>query len=97
MIVYALAASSTVDSNRIPKIVYDNGWAMNGSNKKWNSFYGITLPLGPDYGGPLFFAHYSFLGINPNSLSDTYANYWTQNTESFADKLYLLCYKSASV
>jgi hypothetical protein len=31
-------------------------------------------------GGPLFFAHYSFLGINPTNLSDTYANYWTQNT-----------------
>jgi hypothetical protein len=38
-----------------------------------------VLPLGPAYGGPLFFAHYSFLGINPNSLSDTYANYFTQN------------------
>lgn len=80
MIVYALAASSPVDSNRIPKIVYDNGWALNGGMKNGKSFYGITLPLGPDFGGPLFFAHYSFLGINPNSLSDAYANYWTQDT-----------------
>ena len=80
MIVYALAASSTVDSNRIPKIVYDNGWALNGNMKNGRSFYGITLPLGPDYGGPLFFAHYSFLGINPNNLTDAYANYWTQDT-----------------
>ncbi len=80
MIVYALAASSTVDSNRIPKIVYDNGWALNGNMKNGRSFYGITLPLGPDYGGPLFFAHYSFLGINPNNLTDEYANYWTQDT-----------------
>ena len=31
------------------------------------------------YGGPLFFAHYSFLGINPNNLTDTYADYWMQN------------------
>jgi hypothetical protein len=38
------------------------------------------LPLGPAFGGPLFFAHYSFLGINPNGLSDAYANYQTQNT-----------------
>jgi hypothetical protein len=30
-------------------------------------------------GGPLFFAHYSFLGINPNSLTDAYADYWKQN------------------
>jgi hypothetical protein len=80
MIVYALAASSTVDSNRIPKIVYDNGWALNGNMKNGGSFYGITLPLGPNYGGPLFFAHYSFLGINPTNLTDAYANYWTQDT-----------------
>jgi hypothetical protein len=79
MIVYALAASSTVDSNRIPKIVYDNGWAMNGSIKNGSSYYGFTLPLGPPYGGPLFFAHYSFLGVNPNNLTDTYADYWMQN------------------
>jgi hypothetical protein len=79
MIVYALAASSQIDSNRIPKIVYDNGWAGNGSIKNGSSYYGITLPLGPAYGGPLFFAHYSFLGLNPTNLTDAYANYWTQN------------------
>jgi hypothetical protein len=79
MIVYALAASSPIDSNRIPKIVYDNGWALNGEIRNGASYYGITLPLGPSYGGPLFFAHYSFLGINPNNLADAYANYWTQN------------------
>jgi len=38
------------------------------------------LPLGPNEGGPLFFAHYSFLGINPTNLTDAYANYLTQNT-----------------
>jgi hypothetical protein len=79
MIVYALAASSPVDSNRIPKIVYDHGWAIDGGIKNGASFFGITLPLGPAYGGPLFFAHYSFLGINPNNLTDTYADYWMQN------------------
>ncbi len=79
MIVYALAASSPIDSNRIPKIVYDHGWAMDGGIKNGGSFYGITLPLGPNLGGPLFFAHYSFLGINPTNLTDAYANYWTQN------------------
>ena len=79
MIVYALAASSTIDSNRIPKMVYDNGWAMNGGIKNGSSYYGYTLPLGPAFGGPLFFAHYSFLGINPNNLTDAYADYWMQN------------------
>ena len=37
------------------------------------------LPLGPDGGGPLFFAHYSFLGIDPRGLRDRYADYWEQN------------------
>ena len=78
LIVYALAASSNTDS--IPRIVYDNGWAVNGGIKNGKIFYGIQLPLGPDLGGPLFFSHYSFLGINPHDLTDAYANYFTQNT-----------------
>ena len=80
MIVYVLAASDTVTVNRIPKIVYDNGWARNGAIKNNGVFFGYQLPLGPDQGGPLFFAHYSFLGINPNGLNDAYANYTTQVT-----------------
>jgi hypothetical protein len=42
-------------------------------------FYDVNLPLGPSYGGPLFFAHYSFLGLDPRNLEDQYANYWIQN------------------
>ncbi len=78
LIVYVLAASSNTDS--IPRIVYDNGWAQNGGIKNGNTYYGVQLPLGPDRGGPLFFSHYSFLGINPHDLTDAYANYLTQNT-----------------
>jgi len=77
LITYVLAASSTTHS--VPKIVYDNGWAGNGSMKNGNTYYGVKLPLGPADGGPLFFAHYSFLGINPNNLSDAYASYDVQN------------------
>ncbi len=76
LITYVLAASST--TYNIPKIVYDNGWASNGSMRNNNQYFGIQLPLGPAFGGPLFFEHYSFLGINPNGLSDQYANYQTQ-------------------
>lgn len=78
LIVYALAASSNADS--IHRIVYDNGWALNGGIKNGNTYYGVQLPLGPNLGGPLFFSHYSFLGINPHDLTDAYANYFTQNT-----------------
>lgn len=78
LIVYALGASSNTDS--IPNAVYDYGWALGGNIANGNSYYGFQLPLGPAKGGPLFFAHYSFLGINPTNLTDHYADYWTQNT-----------------
>jgi len=77
LITYVMAAASTTFP--IPKVVYDNGWAQNGAMANNNVYYGLSLPLGPSYGGPLFFAHYSFLGINPNQLNDAYANYFTQN------------------
>ena len=78
LITYVLAASST--THRIPASVYTNGWAGGSGFINGGSYYGYTLPLGPAQGGPLFFAHYSFMGINPNGLNDTWANYLTQNT-----------------
>lgn len=78
LITYVLAASSP--THAIPKSVYDNGWASNGGMKNGNTYYGHVLPLGPAQGGPLFFSHYSFLGINPKNLTDAYADYWQQNT-----------------
>lgn len=76
LITYVLAASSPTSS--IPKSVYDQGWARNGGIRNGNTYYGVQLPLGNANGGPLFLAHYSFLGINPNGLTDAYANYETQ-------------------
>lgn len=76
LISYVLAASSPTHS--IPKPVYDSGFARNGAMINNNSYYGYQLPLGPPSGGPLFFEHYSFLGINPNGLTDAYANYVVQ-------------------
>jgi hypothetical protein len=76
LITYVLAASSTTHS--ITKEVYDIGWARNGAIKNGNTYYGVMLPLGEANGGPMFFSHYSFLGINPNALTDVYANYQTQ-------------------
>lgn len=78
LITYVLAASSP--THAIPKTVYDEGWARNGAMKTNRTYYNHTLPLGPEYGGPLFFAHYSFLGLDPNGLRDPYADYWAQNT-----------------
>ena len=77
LITHVLAASSP--THPVETEVYHQGWARNGSIKNGKSFYGIKLPLGEDFGGPLFFSHYSFLGIDPRDLTDDYADYWTQN------------------
>lgn len=77
LITYFLAAASP--AHPVAASVYHEGWAGNGNIANNKNFYNITLPLGYDYGGPLFFAHYSFLGLDPRNLNDLYANYWTQN------------------
>src|SRR5690606_13792505 len=77
LIVYVLAASSPTHS--IDAATYHQGWARSGGMANGREFYNINLPLGPDYGGPLFFSHYSFLGLDPRNLVDEYANYWTKN------------------
>ncbi|WP_108808280.1 glucoamylase family protein [Aquimarina spinulae] len=77
LIVYVLGASSPTHS--IDKETYDNGWASNGGMKNGKSFFGTVLPLGPDFGGPLFFSQYSFIGLDPRGLGDQYANYFDQN------------------
>ena len=77
LITYVLAAASP--THPIDAAVYHEGWARSGAMVNGRTFYGIELPVGYDFGGPLFFAHYSFLGLDPRSLSDQYADYWTQN------------------
>jgi hypothetical protein len=77
LITYVLAASSP--THPIKPDVYHRGWAAGAGFKNGKEFYGIKLPLGPDYGGPLCFAHYSFLGLDPRGLKDRYADYWEQN------------------
>ena len=77
LILYVLAASGT--RYPVSSAVYHRGWAQSNFFKNGKEFYGIKLTLGFDYGGPLFFSHYSFLGLNPTDLSDQYANYWEQN------------------
>lgn len=44
-----------------------------------NYYHGIKLPVGVSNGGPLFFVHYSYLGLNPHKLSDRYTNYFDNN------------------
>lgn len=77
LITYVMAASS--QNYSIKPDVYHRGWANSNHSRNGREYYGIKLPLGFDYGGPLFFAHYSFMGIDPRGLKDRYADYWEQN------------------
>ena len=77
LVTYVLAAGSP--THPITKEVYEEGWAREGAMKNGASYYGINLPLGEPFGGPLFLSHYSFMGINPRGLKDAYADYELQN------------------
>jgi hypothetical protein len=77
LIMYILAASA--EQYAVPASVYHRGWAQSNFFKNGKQFYSYTLPLGFDYGGPLFFSQYSFLGLDPRGLKDEYADYWEQN------------------
>ncbi len=81
LIAYILAAASP--DFGIEKEVYTNGWASNGGIKSSNSQYGFPLLVkhvgAEQFGGPLFWAHYSYLGLNPKTLSDEYVDYWDVN------------------
>ena len=59
--------------------VYEQGFCAGPDYRNGKTYYGVTLPLGPDLSGPLFFAHYSFCGLDPHDLKDRHANYWQQN------------------
>jgi hypothetical protein len=77
LITYLLAAASP--EHAIQPRAYHEGFAQGRHHPNGKSWHGIELPLGPDWGGPLFFAHYSFLGLDPRGLADRYADYWAQN------------------
>ena len=82
LIMYILAAGSPTHS--IQKSVYDKGWARNGAIAKDTTYYGLETELDhyehdASPVGPLFWAHYSYLGLNPKGLKDQYGDYWKLN------------------
>ncbi len=82
LIMYVLAASSP--THGISAEVYHQGWAQGGKLKYTHQALGFPLSLryqgNPPNGAPLFWSHYSYLGLNPKGLKDTYADYWQENT-----------------
>ena len=80
LIAYVLAASSP--THGVPSSVYHKGWAENGKIKSPSEHFGYSFQLhhqGARNGGPLFWAHYSYLGLDPHGLKDQYADYWEEN------------------
>ncbi len=77
LITYILATASPDHS--ISKAVYERGWARNGGIKSASSQYGIPTVVahnGQDGSvGPMFWSHYSFLGLDPRGLRDEYVDY----------------------
>ncbi len=77
LITYILAASSP--SYPVGREVYENTYKKSSYYYNGKEYYGITLPLGMELGGPLFFCHYSFLGLDPRGLTDGKTNYFERN------------------
>jgi hypothetical protein len=83
LITYVLAAASP--THGVPAEVYHEGWARSGGmrNDSTHEQYGYHLALrhnfAAQFGGPLFWSHYSYLGLDPRGLRDRYADYWEEN------------------
>ncbi len=63
LVTYVLAAASPTHS--VSADCYHQGWGRGGA---------INI-AGEAATAPLFWAHYSWIGLNPNQLSDSYGNY----------------------
>ena len=82
LIMYVLAAASP--TYPIDPAVYHEGWAMNGKISTDRKYLGYETVLdhyetNDSPVGPLFWAHYSYLGLDPRGLTDQYGDYWKLN------------------
>jgi len=75
-IVYILAIASP--THAIPASLYQSGWTA-GNYRNNSIHFGYPIFTGPFGGGPLFFAHYSYLGFDPRNIKDKFCNYFTRN------------------
>jgi hypothetical protein len=91
LITYVMAASSP--THPIQSAAYHEGWARSGAITNPASVYDIPLIFkynGTTSVGPMFWAHYSYLGLDPRGLTDQYANYWDL-TKNHAKIMYTYC------
>jgi hypothetical protein len=91
LITYIMGAASP--THPIPSAAYHEGWARSGGIVNNASSYNIPLIFkynGSASVGPMFWSHYSYLGLDPRGLTDQYANYWTL-TQNHARIMYAYC------
>ncbi|RYD89719.1 MAG: beta-glucosidase, partial [Sphingobacteriales bacterium] len=83
LITYIMAASSP--THPVGAAAYNQAWARNGAIVHSGVRYNIPVIFNYNGAtgnvGPMFWSHYSYLGLDPRGLQDAYANYWslTQN------------------
>jgi len=68
-------------------IQYRKGWSGTTDGDHYfngHTYYGIKLDVGVGSGGPLFFAHYSFMGFDPHSLHDRFTKSYFDNNRNIA-------------
>jgi len=66
---------------------YREGWSGSTDGRLYRNgktYYGIPLDVGVGTGGPLFFAHYSYIGVDPHQLRDRYTSSYFQNFRNMA-------------
>jgi hypothetical protein len=92
LITYVMALGSP--THAIKPEVYENTWKKSDFYENGKTYLGYKLPLSFPYGGPLFFAHYSYLSLDPRLMQDEKVNYWKQNlAQSLIN--YTYCVKDA--
>ena len=63
---------------------YRSDWGLTSKGSEYSnntSYLGVPLEVGVGVGGPLFFTHYSFLGLDPGKMEDNYTNYFENNKD----------------
>jgi hypothetical protein len=82
LIMYVMAACSP--THGISVGVFHKGYMKDGEVAKGSNYYGLSTILNHYDGsemhvGPLFWAHYSHLGLDPRNLKSEYGDFWLLN------------------
>lgn len=89
LITYILALASP--THPIDSMVYQKCWKAGKEFNTPGDYLGYHLDMGFPYGGPLFFSHYSFLGLDPKWMQDDRTFYWRHNvTHTMINRTYCM-------